>query len=320
MRAALAPTPDGSTTSNREPPPLPSTPPPEPSGNCQHREDAIPSPEFLTKFDAALEILNEGDFGHALEQFLELDATMQPDADVKYNIAVCYVERGQIDEAKRFIEKALALKPEYLSDALEDTDLSPLHDFLPQTDIPSATNAADASVQSPRARPSRSILSPIRLVHLFVLPRRYFQDFRSTMGIAPFFLMTWLYGVAYSIRHIDRKMVHAEFGPPRGEFIQFLTESWIPFWPVVLGLGIVFGWLLWSIGGWWYRVRIQWSGAVNPDRTLARMVFASSSMVFSVPLILVALLHTFLYPNYMEMFYAGDKYLLLFSIFPFWSL
>jgi Yip1 domain len=193
--------------------------------------------------------------------------------------------------------------------------------MLPQEDnqeIQRATLEPPGSLQS-----GASPLWPQHLINLFVRPRRFFSSqlaFGQTLYVV---IVTWCYGVANAIDRIDQELVRAEVGRPRRGWEQLapmITESWLGFWAWVLAFGAIGGLLLWLIGGWWYRVRLKWSGAHEPDKRLARLVYVYSSFVQSGPVVAFTLVSTIVYADYAQAYASESSYAVLLLLFPFWSL
>jgi hypothetical protein len=99
-----------------------------------------------------------------------------------------------------------------------------------------------------------------------------------------------------------------------------LTGSWLGFWGFALLGGAVAGAVLWYVGGWWYRVRLKWAGADNPDPTLARLVYIYSGFVVAGPMVAAALLQTITFPSYRVASEAETLYPFLLLAFPLWSI
>lgn len=146
------------------------------------------------------------------------------------------------------------------------------------------------------------------------------------LGHAPsLLLVTWCFGASNAIDRIDGLLMRAELGHARPgwawEVVRpFVVESWLGFWLWVLASGAVSGALVWWIGGWWYGVRLRWSGAMDLDKRLARITFVYSSFVFTGPAILLAIGKTVAYPSYAVAYAADEWFSVGFLLFPFWSI
>lgn len=172
-------------------------------------------------------------------------------------------------------------------------------------------------------KPDESPLWPRHLVDLFIRPRQFFSD-HLALGRAPYvILVTWCFGIANAIDRIDQESLRAEFGRPRPGWESmgpYLYESWGSYWVAVLAYGMLAGVMLWYLGGWWYALRLRWSGAVDPDKKLARLLYVYSSFIMTGPTVVYALIQTLRHENYLAAYSSDDMLALIFLVFPFWSI
>ena len=144
-------------------------------------------------------------------------------------------------------------------------------------------------------------LTPADYVQLFVRPRRFFKGAAALASGRKHRFIAWLGGVAYSIDRMEGTFTKAE----AGQFL-FLAEkitlaacqTWFGFWLFHALVGIVAGWILWFLAGWWYRMRLEFSGAVAPDARLVRAVCGYQRLVCAIPAIVVAGAYTSLFESY----------------------
>ncbi len=191
-------------------------------------------------------------------------------------------------------------------------------------DSPSDHSVAQPSPElPPPITAGTSPLWPQHLIDLFLRPRSFFSG-QLALGSTPYVvLVTWCYGISNAIDRIDTEIVRAELGRPRpfwDQMAPYIVDSWQGFWLWVLGSGAFGGLLLWWIGGWWYRVRIRWSGVPDPDKRMARLLFVYSSFVIAGPAVLWTVLQTLLYPNYAVAYAADEWFWLALLVFAFWSI
>ena len=160
------------------------------------------------------------------------------------------------------------------------------------------------------------------VIELFFRPGEFFKDLSILLQPRYVIPVCWIYGMSSAIDRIDQQIFRKEIGntTAQSEFITSLAENWIFYWVFVLASGAISGLFLWWIGGWWYRKRLQWSGAVDPDPRLARVVYVYASFVLSAPMVINSLIATMVYDNYSQAYYSEESWSLLFLIFPFWSL
>ena len=99
-----------------------------------------------------------------------------------------------------------------------------------------------------------------------------------------------------------------------------IATSWLSYWVAVAVLGLISTAFIWTIGGWWYRKRLMWSGVSDPDAKTSWLVYIYASFVYAAPALLGALIFTMAYADYVTYFDANESFSLLFLVFPFWSL
>src|SRR3954465_12935930 len=97
------------------------------------------------------------------------------------------------------------------------------------------------TLQTAPPRPGSS-LAPARLLELLLTPRSYFanraflQDQRAVM------IAAYIAGISGAMDRIDQKMVRLDLGGQAGNgdsFISWVAESWLNYWILVLGAGLI---------------------------------------------------------------------------------
>ena len=96
-------------------------------------------------------------------------------------------------------------------------------------------------------------------------------------------------------------------------------DSWAAFWPFILIAGAFYAALVWLIGGWWYRVRLRWSGDANADPFSARIVFTYTNAMTALPALLVTGVYTFVYESYRAAWASEEAWSSLLIIFLVWE-
>ncbi len=167
-----------------------------------------------------------------------------------------------------------------------------------------------------------SPFTPANLLSLFFRPTQFFSS-EIALGRTPFVLgVTWVVGIAYALGRIDQELLRAEFERARPYWASFghlLTDSWLSFWPILLVYGALSALAIWYFGGWWYKVRVRWSGDPAPDPGTARIVYIYASFVAAAPTFVALLGQTLLYANYGEAYAAEELWPTLLLVFPFWG-
>ena len=164
-------------------------------------------------------------------------------------------------------------------------------------------------------------VSQPQLFDLFLHPRRYFSKTRALEQygpLAPVLLM----GLAGAMDRIDKQLVKVELGRANKSWetaASWLSGSWWNYWLAAILAGLVWALFLWYVGGWWYKKRLQWSGAIEPSSTLARRVNAMQTLVIAGPTVLLALIQTVVYSNYIEAWRADELWSSAILLFLFWS-
>ncbi len=155
------------------------------------------------------------------------------------------------------------------------------------------------------------------LADLYFNSTRFFSE-RELASSPAYLLATWMVGIASAIDRIDRNLIRADLGSPRPGS-EFLTESWVLFWVFTLFAGLVGGVWAWLIGGWWYKIRLRWAGATDPDKREARLVYIYASLVQALPAVLFIAIITLLFANYGAYWASDELWSTLLIVFPFWS-
>ena len=130
------------------------------------------------------------------------------------------------------------------------------------------------------------------------------------------FVLNALFAWTYAIGHlVDAQYVHSSRG--RGSIF---SSSWPEQWGFLLLGGMVLGLLIYRFGGWWYELRLWWSG-VNPiDEDKARSVYLASSQIQALPTILWTLGETLFYESPIGAMTSASLWMIPMIVFPFWSI
>ena len=160
-----------------------------------------------------------------------------------------------------------------------------------------------------------SPLAPRALRDLFFVPRRFFAHPLELLHRPETTFVAWVAGMAGEIERIRQSL-----GPSSNDLlIRSASQSWIAFWLLVPASAILVGWLFWHVLGWWYSVRLKWSGATYYEYEVARGVNAYQTFVAAAPLVLWMLAATFVVPNYAAIHDGGGWWAAIPTVFALWS-
>ena len=160
-----------------------------------------------------------------------------------------------------------------------------------------------------------------RALDLFLQPTRFFNATDLDQG-RTWLWLAWITGAYFAIEQMRQDLSSAILGNPQPGWYtwgQPAVESWLVFWPLVALFGCVGGLIIWWIGGWWFNLRVRFSGDREFSRREGRLVYTYSNAVMSVPVVLYALIATLRFSNYADAVTSADPWFLLVLIFPFWS-
>jgi hypothetical protein len=182
---------------------------------------------------------------------------------------------------------------------------------------------SEVTVSAPNARLPQRSTSPLSLLgwrDLFLKPSRFFARGPQLTKRPEALFVGWTAGISYCINRIDTNVIKAQLGVGRSDQVAAaLTESWLAFWFFVLLAAFPSGWIIWHLAGWWYRKRLEWSGAVRPHRELARSVYAYQNLVQAVPGIILVLIYTAVFRNYGEAWNSDEMWSSFVLVFVIWS-
>ncbi len=114
------------------------------------------------------------------------------------------------------------------------------------------------------------------IIYLYFRPAYFFRHFVADH--LPF--LTWTCAILMGISAADGR---AERALARNAAFAESFDFWPAFLCLVGAFGLVSAVLFHYLGGWWYRLRLRWSGAINPDRALARRVYLYASTILALP-------------------------------------
>lgn len=172
-------------------------------------------------------------------------------------------------------------------------------------------NAGEAlQIKNPRRHYDTNLtdVNKPNIFHLFIFPRKFFSRI-VILGKKPYlYIITYLIGITTIMDQIDGKLFTNRTNID--SIYYDISQSWFYYWSFSLLLAVGGALIVWQLGGWWYRKRLQLSGDKDPDKFEVRYVYLYSSFVNTLPYLIVAILYTFLYKNYL-LALASDEVLYL---------
>jgi hypothetical protein len=159
---------------------------------------------------------------------------------------------------------------------------------------------------------------PAAIRDLFFRPGRFFGSRAVQLRGPAVVLAAWLVGMNFAIGRIERQMVRADLGQESGTAL-IVSSSWLKFWGVVAVAGVVSAAFAWYVGTWWYRVRLRWSGAVDPSVARARAVYLFSGLIWAVPSLLATFSDTLRFPTFADAWASESPWDLVLLVFPIWA-
>jgi len=150
------------------------------------------------------------------------------------------------------------------------------------------------------------------IVYLFFLPRTFFRQFAEKPNPTLTVVCAWLYGMCGVIDRISTRGLEGREVP--------FSEDWVLRWLFIGGAGVLGGLGYFFVGGWWYRVRLSWSGAHRANPNLARRVYIFAAQIVAIPTVLLTTFETIVYETPAAADGADSGlWWLLFLLFPFWA-
>lgn len=146
------------------------------------------------------------------------------------------------------------------------------------------------------------------LIELFFQPDRFFSrpniyDMGKLHGLG-----AWVVGMSATMDRIDHTMMRSVLNEAPSSSIQFIAQSWLHYWGVVMGMGIISAFILWWFGGWWYGKRLTWSGALPFDPDRASKTYVYQSLVKDIPMLCIGLYCTLRFSNFTESWISNSPW------------
>ena len=177
------------------------------------------------------------------------------------------------------------------------------------------------AVQTSSEREDTGWLFFIKNIHaLLIYPRDFFSDL-NRLDVGSLLCVTaWFVGVSSIIDNIDQQLLKSEMGAASAlGFMVDAAETWGRFWLVAAGFGAVSAVSAWLIGGWFYNLRLSWSGAKDINARHGRIIYIFASLVGLMPHVLLVMGCTFYFRDYISVSKSDGYWPLILLVFPFWS-
>jgi hypothetical protein len=137
------------------------------------------------------------------------------------------------------------------------------------------------------------------LFHLYFNPAKFFSRLGLLESKLALLFITYSLGMMATVELLD---VYFLSGIVRDSLNFRLFSNWLCYWKMVLVLGLILGLLYWVIGGWWFNLRIKWSGASKINNFHGRIIYVYSLFIVVLPILLCVLLITALFKNYITIY------------------
>ncbi len=198
---------------------------------------------------------------------------------------------------------------------------------MDEPDEGGATGSRDSrAIESPRrTEASPSAESPLRWTHLgelFFRPTRFFRAGLPLGEKGYLYPLLLILGITAASAGIDTNLMRGDLRNPSvgwDVLEPWLLDSWVSYWGFVLLAGIGGAVLIWYVLGWWYHVRIRWSGDPERDKRRARLTMVWSGLVQALPTLIYLVVATAVYSSYREVRSSEEIFSLLLIVFPYWS-
>lgn len=151
------------------------------------------------------------------------------------------------------------------------------------------------------------------ILNLYINPKKFFEKNNLKKYL---FAATWIVGISQVIDNIDSKLSRLNYN----SVFNFFIDSWLAYFSLILILGLISGQIVYYIRGFWYNLRLKWCSIDTHDEEKGREIFIYTSLISSIPGILISIVYPFFFSNYREAFYSDSIFELILIIFPVWAI
>jgi hypothetical protein len=160
--------------------------------------------------------------------------------------------------------------------------------------------------------------------HLLLFkPSVFFEDLDLLNVPVLVYASLWLIGMSNVVDRIDQKLVKTDLGTVKSSsqlMLDSISGGWLTFFLIVAGIGAFGALFVWFIGGWFYNLRLSWSGAKEFNKENGRLVYVFSNLVVVIPHLIILLISATVYQDYITVFNADEYWSSIMIIFPFWAI
>jgi len=159
-------------------------------------------------------------------------------------------------------------------------------------------------------------------VNLYTRPRLFFAGGINLADKRFLLPVAWVLGISAQFDRLDTEIMRNDLGETRSVWRvvePLVTDGWFLYWTWCLGLGVIAAFIVYFVGGWWYRMRLRFSGAKDLDTKMPRYLNAYSSFVLALAGLLLTIGYTLVFPNYIAAYNSDEMVAILLPVFIFWS-
>lgn len=141
-------------------------------------------------------------------------------------------------------------------------------------------------------------LSRFRLTGFISNPNEFYNQKAIRSPYFPNILIFFV-GLGASISKFDGKYIIANNQPSDlGVFYALTGTHWQNYWLTMTLSGIIGGYFIWLINGWWYNMRLSFIGSQLEDEQAGKLIMMCNSLIKYLPFILIALINTLRFESY----------------------
>ncbi len=272
------------------------------------------------KLSLAKEAGRKKNYAEAIQHINSFLAEDPDNAEACFMRGVAFYHLGNSEDARSDFARVLYQQPDhkYARQWLDKIDQERAPATINTFEYDSEPSAASEygqtaypEYESPvRAKPvpskPKAFLWPF---YLYFRPKVFFEHFTDCSS-ALMGLFAWMMGLGLCISRVDFYFYHHG---KRLSLHDIASQSWGQFWPYLGAYAIFVTIIVYLIGGWWYRLRIRFSGGGKVDAYVSRRVYIFSYQVFVIPIIIRSIFETFCFATPLE---AKASESLLYDIFP----